>query len=93
MRDFPTWREPDRIASLATLVVVGRSGDSADELRRWQDELSVRIGTVATCVGVEMPTIELSSSNLRQRVSSGRSIRFRTPRTVEEYIERERLYR
>jgi len=93
LRDFPTWREPNRIVGLATLVVVGRSGHSTDELRRWSAELSGRIGAVAMCVGVEMPTIELSSSNLRQRIGSGRSIRFRTPQAVEEYIEREQLYR
>jgi len=30
---------------------------------------------------------------LRQRVATGRSIRFRTPQLVEEYIDREGLYR
>jgi nicotinate-nucleotide adenylyltransferase len=35
----------------------------------------------------------LSSSDIRQRVSQGRSIRFRTPRAVETYIDTHRLYR
>lgn len=31
LRDFPSWREPEQIAALATLVVIGRpAGDSED---------------------------------------------------------------
>lgn len=93
LQDFPTWREPDRIVALATLVVVRRAGVAAAEVRRWADELSARLGVRAACEVVAMPTIELSSSDLRQRVAAGRSIRFRTPLAVEEYIERAGLYR
>jgi nicotinate-nucleotide adenylyltransferase len=42
---------------------------------------------------VRMPRIELSSSDLRQRVAAGQSLRFRTPRAVEKYIEANELYR
>jgi nicotinate-nucleotide adenylyltransferase len=42
---------------------------------------------------VEMPIIELSSTDLRQRVANGKSIRYRTPRAVEKYIETHGLYR
>jgi len=93
LRDFPTWREPRRIAALATLVVVRRAGQSEHDVRRWCDELPNRLGGTANCRVVEMPAIELSSSDLRQRVATGRSIRFRTPQLVEEYIDREGLYR
>ena len=40
-----------------------------------------------------MPLMELSSTDLRQRVSDGRSLRYRTPRAVEKYIETQGLYR
>ena len=40
-----------------------------------------------------MPIIELASSDLRQRVAHGKSIRYRTPRAVEKYIETNGLYR
>ncbi len=42
---------------------------------------------------IEMPVIELSSSELRDRVATGKSIRFRVPRAVEAFIEAQSLYR
>jgi len=93
LEDLPTWREPERICTLATPVVVRRAGSpepdftamaplvSAErlaEIRRWQ---------------VEMPLVELSSTDLRQRGAAGRSLRYRTPRPVEKYIETHKLYR
>ena len=34
-----------------------------------------------------MPIIGLSSTDLRQRAATGKSLRWRTPRAVEKYIE------
>jgi nicotinate-nucleotide adenylyltransferase len=42
---------------------------------------------------VPMPRIDLSSSDIRQRIAAGHSIRYRTPRAVEKYIETHGLYR
>jgi nicotinate-nucleotide adenylyltransferase len=39
-----------------------------------------------------MPEIGISSTELRRRVELGQSIRYRTPRAVEIYIETHRLY-
>ena len=41
---------------------------------------------------VTMPLIELSSSEIRERLRNGHSIRFRTSRSVEAYIKAEKLY-
>ena len=42
---------------------------------------------------VEMPQIALNSTDIRRRVAAGQSIRYRTSRAVEKYIETHRLYR
>jgi len=42
---------------------------------------------------VEMPAIGLSATDIRRRVAAGQSIRYRTPRAVEKYVETAGMYR
>ncbi len=80
--DFPTWREPEAILRLATLVVARRPGAAARGRRggrrvTWLDNAE----------------IALSSSLIRSQVRAGRSIRYLVPESVASYIARHRLYR
>ena len=90
--DFPKWREPSEILILATPVVVQRHGSPTPNF----DVLSsIATGDQRARFAeyiVEMPVIELSSTELRERVRGSRSIRYRTPRAVEKYIEAQKLY-
>jgi nicotinate-nucleotide adenylyltransferase len=91
LHDLPTWREPQRIAKLATIVAVNRSDrplPSLDEIR----------GTLGEAVAsrieiVTMPGIDLSATDIRRRVQSDQSIRFMTPRAVEVFVAENGLYR
>jgi nicotinate-nucleotide adenylyltransferase len=87
LRDLPTWKEPERLCRLAVPVVVRRRGEADLADTKELGPLGARLERV------EMPAIELSSSELRRRVAEGRSIRYRTPRAVEKYIESHGLYR
>lgn len=42
---------------------------------------------------IQTPSLEISSTDIRNRVASGRSIRYLVPDSVAEYIAREGLYR
>ncbi len=106
LRDLPTWKDPARLCQLATPVVVRRAvKDSAPEvtasarrgvaldLSGLEPLLSAdRLEAIRQHV-VEMPRIDLSSTEIRRRVASGQSIRYRTPRAVEMYLETHQLYR
>lgn len=88
LRDFPTWKEPEEIAKLATVVAVNRGEASLDELATdLQPNLagSVRL--------VTMPGTSISATDLRGRVSAGKSIRYLVPRAVEEFILAQKLFR
>ncbi len=98
LRDLPNWKEPARICTLATPVVVQRGGthnpeDDERDLAGLVDLIPPERLDAIRASRVDMPAIELSSSDLRQRVAEGRSIRYRTPRAVEKYIETHGLYR
>lgn len=93
LADLPTWREPARICELALPIAVGRPGSPPPSYDALAGLLSPERLALARQHTVEMPLIGLSSTDLRARVAAGRSIRYRTPRAVEKYIETQRLYR
>jgi nicotinate-nucleotide adenylyltransferase len=99
LRDLPNWKEPARLCALATPVVVRRGGEPDDPVADERNAEGLarllppeRLDAIRAH-RVEMPRIELSSSDLRRRVAAGQSIRYRTPRAVEKYIETHALYR
>ena len=42
---------------------------------------------------VEAPLIDISATNIRERLKSGKSIEFMVASDVREYLRRRRLYR
>jgi nicotinate-nucleotide adenylyltransferase len=81
--EFDTWRTPERILELATVVVMTRPGferhSVPERLQR----------NVTFC---EVPEIGISSSDVRRRVKEGKSIRYLVPKVVESYILDRKLY-
>jgi nicotinate-nucleotide adenylyltransferase len=88
--DLPNWREPERILELARLAVAARGALQADELVR----LDARLPGLGAAVDVvPMPRVEISSSELRHRLSLGVSTRYWLPTTVSGYARERGLYR
>ncbi len=89
LADLPAWREPARIAQLATIVVVNRPGIDCPPPARLPD-----FGPEAQpLLSVTIPPIGIASSDLRRRLAEGRSVRYMVPRGVQAYIEAQGLYR
>lgn len=91
LTDLPTWREPEVIAELATIVAVNRG----DRPLPGRDNLKKHLGEkiAARVELVTMPGIDLSSTDIRRRIREGKSIRYMVPRAVEVYIAEHGLYR
>ena len=87
-RLFPTWRRPDEVRELASIVVVGRPGSDAP---RETDLKSVGLGGEGVVLCLE-PTPDLSASEIRRAVAAGESIAGKVPEPVERYIVAHRLY-
>ncbi len=91
LADLPQWREPHRIAEFATIVAVNRGDRPLPE--RASLELSLGEAIASRVVFVAMPGIDLSSTELRDRAATGKSVRFTMPAAVEAYIHDKMLYR
>ncbi len=92
LADFPTWREPARICELAIPVAVRRAGAVEPDYAQFAGLISIARLAAIERFRVEMPAVDFSASDIRRRVAAGLSIRYRTPRAVEKYIEVQGLY-
>ncbi len=92
LEDLPHWRNPQQICELSVPVVVRRTGAPEPSYESLRHLVDVQRLALLKNYLVTMPIIELASSDLRQRVAAGQSIRYRTPRAVEKYIQTHRLY-
>jgi nicotinate-nucleotide adenylyltransferase len=88
LADLPQWRNPRRIAELATIVVVNRPGIDP-EVAQTPPSLGPRAKPLRF---VTIPPIGISSTDLRRRLTEGRSIRYQVPRGVEVFIRENGLY-
>ncbi len=76
-RDLPRWRDPQRVRTLATLVVARRPGSEHDD---------------RAAIVLDTPLMDLSARELRARAARGRSLRYLVPETVRRYIEEHHPY-
>lgn len=87
--NFPTWHQPQEIVKLCKLAVLQRPGYDLDV-----DALEHRVpGVKASLVLIPAAEMNISSSEIRERVRRGESIREFVPSLVADYIESHRLYR
>ncbi|HWR41176.1 MAG TPA: nicotinate-nucleotide adenylyltransferase [Patescibacteria group bacterium] len=88
--DLPTWNHVDRLLELCWFVATTRPGcvSSIDavieQLGSRGREKILRLNT---------PELEISSTDIRERIRKGRSIKYIVPESVARYIEKEGLYR
>jgi nicotinate-nucleotide adenylyltransferase len=80
-RQLHTWQRADEVAALSTIVLVGRPGAEEVELAPpWKVER------------VEIPRLDLSSSDLRKRAAAGLPLDGLVPDGAMHWIRRRGLY-
>jgi len=80
---FHTWKEPDEIMKMAKIVVLKRKSSHPPE---FEDEYYKR------AVFVQTRGIEISATDIRERVKYEMPINFLVPPAVMEYIYKHKLY-
>ncbi len=82
-RDFHLWHRPEAIVAAAEIAAWARR----------DVELPAEVYPGTSCRRIGAPVIEISSTDIRERVAAGRSVRYRTPDAVIDYINKNGLYR
>lgn len=85
---LPTWHEPGRVLSLATLAVARRRGTTRTSI----DQALAGIPGGEQAEFFRMPRIGISSTDIRRRVQMHEPITYLVPEPVASYIDEHRLY-
>jgi len=87
--ELPQWREPSRLVTLCRLVAVPRPGCPRPDLKALEAAIP---GLSARVVLMDRPEIDISASEIRERVARGLPISHLVPEPVARYIREHRLY-
>ena len=82
--EFPTWKEPDKIFQKVKVVIALRPGFN---------RINPENRFVKKSLLIPINGLNISSSQIRERVRKGKSIRYLVPQAVEEFIQSKKLYR
>jgi nicotinate-nucleotide adenylyltransferase len=87
--EIVSWKDAEEVAGLATFIAVTRPGYDLDAARRAHELAATRFRIEY----IEVPSLAISSTEIRRRVASKRPIRYLTPESVVAYIAKHGLYR
>ena len=82
--DFPKWKDPEKLFELSNIIVMNRPGyrieNTVNDYR-------------AKAKFIRIPELDISSSDIRRKISLGQSVRYLVSREVLDYITENNLYR
>lgn len=89
LRDLPTWHQPEGLIAQARLAVMQRP--DADVPLSIHADLFPQLQ--ARLVVIDAPRLEVSSTEIVERLRQGKTVRFLVPDPVLDYIESNQVYR
>ena len=91
---LPTWHKFDEISQLCRLLIAPRCLEAKGRVARMEmltaGELAILAKTQYSLI--ESPLIDISSSIIRQRIKSGKTVRYMVPEKVWQIIEKEKYF-
>jgi nicotinate-nucleotide adenylyltransferase len=85
-----SWKNVQELVELCTFIAANRPGFDLSEPSLSGQQPKSLIQQIKT---IEVPSLAISSTEIRHRIIAGHSIRYLLPESVEEYIKRHQLYR
>lgn len=88
--EMESWHCPEKIFSEATVAAAYRAGSEYSQPKLFADKFKEKYG--ADIVFFKMPQMEISSSQIRSRINSGKSVRYMLCGGVLDYIRKNGVY-
>jgi len=91
--ELPTWKDIARLTQLCMFTPLRRPGIARPKLSALAAAVGRKEARAIVGRTIELPLLDISGTEIRRLVASGRSIRYLVPAEVEAYIARKGLYR
>ena len=91
--ELDTWYRIGTLATLCTLVPMTRPGFHLADIDRLSPRLAADVVARLKAAALEIPPMDVSSTDIRRRVREGKSLSGLVPPAVETYIREKGLYR
>lgn len=92
LKDFKKWKSPEKLLRSVQLVVARRGGCPEPDWKELDGLASEETLRAIEQIRLDIPVMEISSTAVRQRIETKRSIRYLVPAPVEVYIQEHQLY-
>jgi len=86
-----TWKKLESLFDACFLIAATRPGFQPQVMAE-RLEKQLKPAYLKKIITIEVPAMAISSTDIRERVALGRSIKYLVPETVEQYIYKQGLY-
>ncbi len=87
---LPDWHEADNLLKLCRIVAVSRPGFDISEIEKMLLKINAQNDTRIELL--QVPMLQISSTDIRERIKNGMSVKYLLPESVEQYIIKNNLY-
>ncbi|MFA9422949.1 MAG: nicotinate-nucleotide adenylyltransferase [Sedimentibacter sp.] len=88
--ELPNWHEPEKLLNMCKFIAVSRPGVSKEEVESRIMEIRNKYnGDIEL---LQVPMLQISSTDIRNRFKKGVSAKYMLPEAVEYYIIKNKLY-
>jgi len=88
--ELTTWKEYVKVFKMCEFIAVERPGFKTTDYKNKIEQLKATYDIVIHSINA--PLIEISSTDIRERLKNGKSIKYLVPESVENYIYENGLY-
>jgi len=89
--ELSTWKMVDKLLSICKFIAATRPGFDITKLEVNNKELTEKYRN--NIFTTTVPLLDISSTDIRRRVIEGRTIKYLLPKSVEDYIMENKIYR
>ncbi len=92
LADLPTWRDVNELLKIADFIPVLRPGFGWDEIDTLRAAFGDKQAKALMDNCVKCPLLQISSTEIRDRLRANQSVRYLVPEAVIEYAQANKLY-